>query len=367
MKKKIFLIICSMSTTFAAFTQNTCQKAQTAFENGQYQQSVGYYNVCKRDFGKDVTAEIEKATQCQNLSTSAENYFAAKDYVKAAEAYYAIIALNPKDKNAKSRQSEIKKTAGVEYYNNGYYVGEFNSKGERQGKGTYYWTDSRYEGEWANGKQHGQGSYYGTDSRYEGGWANGKLHGQVTIYYADGTTKTGNFVNGELPSDHKVTLDDLQISETETEAPRKLIALGLMFSPSAEGGVLLGACGKRVGGYASAKGSLSMTKSNVASSENLDVNLNKHAHNRWAVSAGLLIRLFDQCYLYGGLGYGKYGKAYTINNSSNYYIPTLHTGLDVECGLLYSFGKFYIAAGYNTLTAPTQIEDFSVGLGIAFH
>ena len=50
--------------------------------------------------------------------------------------------------------------------------------GERDGKGTYTYTDgARYVGDWKAGKQHGEGTLYNPDGsvKIKGRWENGNF------------------------------------------------------------------------------------------------------------------------------------------------------------------------------------------------
>lgn len=45
-------------------------------------------------------------------------------------------------------------------FNDGYYLGEFNDKGEPHGNGTYYWNNgNQYTGQWENGQRSGNGTF----------------------------------------------------------------------------------------------------------------------------------------------------------------------------------------------------------------
>ncbi len=73
-------------------------------------------------------------------------------------------------------------------YDNGSYEGEFNSKGERDGKGIYKWNDGGvYEGDFKNGGREGYGKINLIDgSSYEGNWVKNKKEGQGTYTFKDG-------------------------------------------------------------------------------------------------------------------------------------------------------------------------------------
>ena len=116
---------------------------------------------------------------------------------------------------------------GRKDYENGYYIGEFNSSGQRHGTGTFYWSDGdKYEGQWSNGSRSGQGTYtwvsgakyegqwengsrsghgkhtYSNGNVYEGNWKEGTINGQGTFTFKDGSTFSCNWENG-TPTDHK--------------------------------------------------------------------------------------------------------------------------------------------------------------------
>ena len=76
------------------------------------------------------------------------------------------------------RKSQLEIQAHFEEHK-GRYQGDIDPKTKlRQGKGTYTYTNTyfQYQGEWNGGKKHGQGS----------------------LLMKDGSTYTGNFVNGEI-------------------------------------------------------------------------------------------------------------------------------------------------------------------------
>ena len=59
-------------------------------------------------------------------------------------------------------------------YDNGYYIGDTNTKGDRHGFGTYYWSDgTKYEGYWKNGEMEGKGKCsWPNNTKYDGEWHN---------------------------------------------------------------------------------------------------------------------------------------------------------------------------------------------------
>eukprot|EP00435_Cladocopium_sp_Y103_P076141 s2_g78.t1 len=112
------------------------------------------------------------------------------------------------------------------------YQGEISIKtGQREGKGTHYYTNPYfiYEGEWLNGKKHGQGRLsFGADGFYEGSFAEGEIsgkgrqqlngwsyqgeflrgqkHGEGTLIRADGGSYTGGWAEGKYSGHGALTL-----------------------------------------------------------------------------------------------------------------------------------------------------------------
>ena len=71
------------------------------------------------------------------------------------------------------------------------YTGEFVNN-EREGEGTYKWTDGgdEYSGEYVKGKREGQGVYkFKNGDIYDGAWKAGMKHGEGIYTYANGEKK----------------------------------------------------------------------------------------------------------------------------------------------------------------------------------
>jgi len=109
-------------------------------------------------------------------------------------------------------------------YDNGYYIGEFNSENHRFGRGAYFWSEGTYfvgywekgvkikfgryyyknnnlffEGEFNNGVKNGNGTqFYNDGSKYKGNFTNDKRHGHGTFLWPDGSSWEGPFVNGQF-------------------------------------------------------------------------------------------------------------------------------------------------------------------------
>lgn len=89
-----------------------------------------------------------------------------------------------------------KETVTEEKYDNGYYVGEFNDKGERHGQGTYYWEDgSKYEGEWENGTRTGYGVMtWANGAKYAGYWSKSQRSGYGEMKYSNNNIYKGDWL-----------------------------------------------------------------------------------------------------------------------------------------------------------------------------
>jgi hypothetical protein len=108
-------------------------------------------------------------------------------------------------------------------YDNGMYIGQTDKSKQRHGRGAYYWTDSQYyigywqnstkqtyarylnanmslfyEGEVKDGMKHGKGTYYFNNGYYTGQFVNDIREGPGTYYWNDGTRWEGQCVNGQL-------------------------------------------------------------------------------------------------------------------------------------------------------------------------
>ncbi|CAG9313818.1 unnamed protein product [Blepharisma stoltei] len=113
------------------------------------------------------------------------------------------------------------------------YIGEWNEKWERHGRGIQTWKDGSkyeghwkndlaggkgrlihgdgdcYEGDWVDGKANGKGVYIHTDgTRYEGDWLNDKQHGQGIETWSNGSRYEGSYEYGKKQGKGKLLLSD---------------------------------------------------------------------------------------------------------------------------------------------------------------
>jgi hypothetical protein len=77
------------------------------------------------------------------------------------------------------------------------YIGEWNSKNERHGKGILIWNSTIYQGLWENDNQDKKGRLILSDGTVkEGEWKNGEMTGKGIILYPDGGKYQGDVVKG---------------------------------------------------------------------------------------------------------------------------------------------------------------------------
>ena len=77
-------------------------------------------------------------------------------------------------------------------YQNGYYEGEVNFRGERHGYGVYQWnTGNRYEGEWRDDKREGRGIYTSEDGKTWEGIFHDRDGDPIKQTLPDGTVRYG--------------------------------------------------------------------------------------------------------------------------------------------------------------------------------
>jgi hypothetical protein len=93
------------------------------------------------------------------------------------------------------------------------YKGEcFMDQYHGHGKYVFSKQGSSYIGDWKKGKMDGYGVYiYGTSDdsagdKYEGYWKDGKQNGKGKFIYSNGTIVEGEFVNGVMQGEGKITL-----------------------------------------------------------------------------------------------------------------------------------------------------------------
>lgn len=94
--------------------------------------------------------------------------------------------------------------------------------------------------------------------------------------------------------------------------------------------------------------------------------LRRRRSYRMAVTGGMMVRVTRFLYLYGGLGYGKYGVEYTGKDaySSRFsYLLSRSRGLEAEGGAVLRWRWLSLSAGYGGI-AGKGFRDFNVGIGL---
>ena len=85
----------------------------------------------------------------------------------------------------------------IELENRAVYVGQWNSEGQREGRGTQVWSDgSKYVGYWKNDQAHGKGRLIHVDGDvYEGNWIKDKAEGHGIYEHLDGAKYVGEWLD----------------------------------------------------------------------------------------------------------------------------------------------------------------------------
>ena len=93
-----------------------------------------------------------------------------------------------------------------DYNNNTFFQGKL-IHGIKNGKGTFIYLDSRYEGDWVNDQRNGKGKFkYPDSSVYEGDWVNDQKHGKGKFTYLDSSiVYEGNWENDQKNGKGKLT------------------------------------------------------------------------------------------------------------------------------------------------------------------
>lgn len=151
---------------------------------------VGYFdenfeNPCFDYYLKDFRVELE--TKFDKIKNNL-NMLQTEYPLQLAE----IMKVEPLKDNIECSWSNI------EFYENGYYLGEVNLNNQRHGRGFYQWNSGEiYIGQWQEGERTGLGKMYNIHGKlsYEGEYVNGKKHGKGSMYLDNGDMYKGDFKN----------------------------------------------------------------------------------------------------------------------------------------------------------------------------
>jgi hypothetical protein len=133
--------------------------------------------------------------------------------------------------------------------------------------------------------------------------------------------------------------------------------------PTSYFGLSAGYC-KRWGGYFQYRAGWR----NVGELADIDENFygGRRRYVRSSFTAGAMLRLFSFMYMYGGLGYGKYGAVYQVGEDADKvsYTTGLIKGLELEYGATFKVWKsFSVTAGYSTI-AGSDFGELHFGVGM---
>jgi len=78
-------------------------RANTCFENGDYECAKENYKSSQTLTGKDMSVQIKKTEECYKAIITADDYFNDKKYEEAKNRYKIVLSKNPKDSYAKKQ------------------------------------------------------------------------------------------------------------------------------------------------------------------------------------------------------------------------------------------------------------------------
>ncbi len=149
----------------------------------------------------------------ENFENPCYDYY-CKDFRAELEIQFDKVKVNEKNFNSLQSEfplqlAEIQKVrplsdnteciwSNIDYFDNGYYLGEVNHNGQKHGRGFYQWnTGEVYIGQWKEGERTGVGKMYNVKGKliYEGDYENGKKQGKGEMYLDNGDFYKGDFKN----------------------------------------------------------------------------------------------------------------------------------------------------------------------------
>jgi hypothetical protein len=166
-------------------------------------------------------------------------------------------------------------------------------------------------------------------------------------------------------NDYKTNYSSTKVG---TDVAKVGVGMWYQWSPSAPFGLYLGGCENRWGFYIGFRlGFATPFDSIISDAHKLrhTPDLSKKTYYRGAITVGTMLRLWDWCFLYGGLGYGEYGSAYKITKEI-YYVPNRYRGLEVEGGVMFVYNRWLsLSAGYNMLLSgqSQRLSNYHIGVG----
>jgi hypothetical protein len=152
-----------------------------------------------------------------------------------------------------------------------------------------------------------------------------------------------------------------------------------MSPPTSYAGFSVGYC-KRWGGYLQYRTDTNSKMDESELEDAIDVGTEelssgKKKYFRSSITAGGMLRLFKFMYVYGGLGYGKYGTVYKVERIYGTYQSSvdgifctagLIKGLELEYGATFRVWKaISLTAGYSTI-AGSDFGELHFGIGLIF-
>ncbi|MDR1342798.1 MAG: PEGA domain-containing protein [Prevotellaceae bacterium] len=203
-------------------------------------------------------------------------------------------------------------------------------------------------------------------------------------------TKAKVSVNGEDKGYVPITVDDLPLIRTEVlftaDGYRPLMGVGvvapgktnvhgemdvipiimldyIMSPPTSYFGLSAGYC-KSWGGYFQYRADWKMEEKANLMRINEYFTGGQKKYFRASTTAGGILRLFDFMWIYGGMGYGKYGAVYQMKENRAMYTAGLIKGLELEFGAKFKVWKiFSVSAGYSTI-AWSDFGELHFGVGL---
>ena len=165
------------------------------------------------------------------------------------------------------------------------------------------------------------------------------------------------------------TIQPVSMSKKEDNIKKTqyLILGGMAIHPSQNSGLVMLGSVKTFGGYLKVKTDLNYDESFAQNGKSTDSRYftSETQKGRYAVTGGILWRVFSPLLLYGGFGYGnRWVNWKTVSGETFRVTDISYQGVELETGLILKIQKLVFSGGLSV--SPFNYLEANIGVGIMF-